>query len=94
MMHHLKRIVSILIAGVMLVALSTCGSSEMCESYIYMLTMDYTNNYSCEKEYYYADCSSDYAFCSDKVTEHYTHGFGIIFFACDDCYKEIQGMNS
>lgn len=94
MTHLLKRIISILIVGIMLVALSACGSSEPCESCGDTPTKGYTNNYSGEKEYYCADCSSDCAFCSDKATEHYTSGLGIVIFACDDCYKEIQDLNS
>lgn len=92
-MNSLKRAFSILIVVAMLAMLSACGSSEPCESCGNTPTKAYTNNYSGEKEYYCSDCSSDCAFCSDKASEHYTSGLGMIIFACDDCYEEIQELN-
>ncbi len=93
-MNCLKRIMSILIVVVMLGALSACGSSKPCESCGDTPTKGYKNDYSGEKEYYCSDCSSDCAFCSNKAKHHYTSGLGIIIFVCDDCYKEIQELNS
>ncbi len=92
-MNSLKRAFSILIVVAMLAMLSACGSSEPCESCGDSPTKAYTNDYSGEKEYYCSDCSSDCAFCSDKASEHYTSGLGMIIFACDDCYEEIQELN-
>lgn len=92
-MNSLKRAFSILIVVAMLVMLSACGSSEPCESCGDSPTKAYTNDYSGEKEYYCSDCSSDCAFCSDKASEHYTSGLGMIIFACGDCYEEIQELN-
>lgn len=92
-MNSLKRAFSILIVIAMLAMLSACGSSEPCESCGDSPTKAYTNNYSGEKEHYCSDCSSDCAFCSDKASEHYTSGLGMIIFACDDCYEEIQELN-
>lgn len=92
-MNSLKRAFSIPIVVAMLAMLSACGSSEPCESCGYSPTKAYTNDYSGEKEYYCSDCSSDCAFCSDKASEHYTSGLGMIIFACDDCYEEIQELN-
>lgn len=92
-MNSLKRAFSILIVVAMLAMLSACGSSEPCESCGDSPTKAYTNNYSGEKEYYCSDCSSDCAFCSDKASEHYTSGLGMIIFACDDCYEDIQELN-
>ena len=71
-----------------------CLSSEPCESCGDTPTKGYKNDYSGEKEYYCSDCSSDCAFCSNKAKHHYTSGLEIIIFACDDCYKEIQELNS
>ena len=79
---------------VLLTILTACGSSAPCESCGDTPTKGYMNSYHKEKEYYCKDCSSNCEFCSDKATEHYTSGFGIIVFACDDCYKEIKNMNS
>ena len=92
-MNSLKRAFSILIVVAMLAMLSACGSSEPCESCGDSPTKAYTNDYSGEKEYYCSDCSSDCAFCSDKASEHYTSGLGMIIFACGDCYEEIQELN-
>lgn len=78
----------------MLVFLSACGSSEPCTSCGGTPTKAYQNNYTEEKEYYCESCSSDCAFCSDDASNHYTSGLGIIIFACDDCYEEIQEINS
>ena len=92
-MNSLKYLISILVVVAMLAMLSACGSSEPCESCGESPTKAYTNDYSGEKEYYCSDCSSDCAFCSDKATEHYTSGLGIIIFVCDDCYEKIQELN-
>jgi len=92
-MNSLKRAFSILIVVAMLAMLSACGSSEPCETCGDSPTKAYTNDYSGEKEYYCSDCSSECAFCSDKASEHYTSGLGMIIFACDDCYEEIQELN-
>lgn len=92
-MNSLKRAFSILIVVALLAMLSACGSSEPCESCGDSPTKAYTNDYSGEKEYYCSDCSSDCAFCSNKASEHYTSGLGMIIFACDDCYEEIQELN-
>ena len=78
----------------MLVFLSACGSSEPCTSCGGTPTKAYQNNYTEEKEYYCESCSSDCAFCSDDASNHCTSGLGIIIFACDDCYEEIQEINS
>lgn len=93
-MNSVKRAISILLAVAMLAMLSACGSSEPCKSCGNTPTKAYTNNYSGEKEYYCSKCSSDCAFCSNTATKHYTSGLGIIIFACDKCYKEIQDLNS
>lgn len=93
-MNQSKRLVSLLLAIVMLVVLTACGSSEPCESCADTPTKGYTNTYYNEKEYYCADCASECAFCSDEASEHYTSGLGIIIFICDDCYAEIQSYNS
>lgn len=92
-MNSLKRAFSILIVVALLAMLSACGSSEPCESCGDSPTKAYTNDYSGEKEYYCSDCSSDCAFCSNKASEHYASGLGMIIFACDDCYEEIQELN-
>lgn len=93
-MNCLKRIISILIVLAMLCALSACGSSEPCESCRATPTKGYKNEYTGEKDYYCSNCSSDCAFCSDKATTHYTSAIGMIIFVCNDCYKEIQDLNS
>lgn len=94
MAKQLNHVVSVLIVGVILAALTACGSSEPCESCGDTPTKSYTNTYYEEKEYYCADCSSNCAFCSDEATNHYTSGLGIIIFVCDDCYEEILSYNS
>ncbi len=77
-----------------LTLLSGCGSSEPCSGCNSTPTKAYENAYTEEKEYYCESCSSDCAFCSEKATNHYTSGLGLIIFACDDCYEEIQELNS
>jgi len=91
---YLKRIVSVLLMGVLLAALTACGASVPCESCGDTPTKAYMNTYYEEKEYYCADCSSDCEFCSGKAKNHYTSGLGIIIFVCDDCYEEIKSYNS
>lgn len=93
-MNIIKRTLPILIAVVMLVMLSACGSSEPCKSCGKTPTKAYTNEYSGDKEYYCSDCSSECAFCSDEASEYYTSGLGSIVFVCDDCYQEIMDLNS
>lgn len=94
-MNNLKRIIPIVLAIMMIVGtLSACGPSQTCESCGKTPTKGYLNEYSAEKEYYCSGCSSDCAFCSNKATKHYTSGLGMIVFACNDCYKEIQDLNS
>ena len=94
-MNNLKRIIPIVLAIMMIVGtLSACGPSQPCESCGKTPTKGYLNEYSAEKEYYCSGCSSDCAFCSNKATKHYTSGLGMIVFACNDCYKEIQDLNS
>lgn len=90
-----KRIIPIVLAIMMIVGtLSACGPSQPCESCGKTPTKGYLNEYSAEKEYYCSGCSSDCAFCSNKATNHYTSGLDMIVFACNDCYKEIQDLNS
>ena len=84
----------LIMLSLMVMFLSACGSSEPCTSCGDTPTKAYQNNYTEEKEYYCESCSSDCAFCSDDASNHYTSGLGIIIFACDDCYEEIQEMNS
>ena len=93
MRQTIKKIAALLLLFT-LFALTACGSSEPCESCRKTPTKGYKNEYSGEKEYYCSVCSSDCAFCRDEASEHYTSGLGIIIFACDDCYEEIQTLNS
>ena len=93
-MVHLKRTIAMLAVVASILSLSACSSSTPCKSCGKTPTKAYKNEYSGEKEYYCTNCSSDCAFCSEKATMHYTSGLGILIFACKDCYKQIQDMNS
>lgn len=89
MTHPWKRIVSVLLAGAMLFALSACSFSNSCNSCGDRPTKGYRNEYDGEKEYYCSDCSSECDFCGERATKHYTSMLGVIIFACKDCYKEM-----
>lgn len=89
----LKRVVVTLFVFAMIGMFSACGLSESCVSCGETPTKGYKNNYSGEKEYYCSECSSDCVFCAGEATEYYTSALGIIIFACDDCYKDIQELN-
>ncbi len=94
-MNSVKRVISILLAVVMLVAtLSACSSSKPCDKCESTPAKAYTNKSTGKKEYYCSDCSSKCDTCQKTATKHYTSGLGVIVFVCDDCYKEIENFNS
>ena len=91
-MTRFKRILAALFAVVLLALLCACGSSEPCISCRRTPTKAYKNEYTGETEYYCSTCSSDCAFCSKTASRHYSSWR--IIFVCDECYKEIQDLNS
>lgn len=95
MKRHAKQIFATLLIAVLLTGILTaCGSSEPCHHCGNIPTKGYKNEYTGEKEYYCKECYTDCAFCSGKATKHYTSALGIIVFICDDCYEEIQALDS
>lgn len=94
-MKSVKRIISILLAVLMLATLSACGSSEPCKECGSTPAKAYKNNATGKKEYYCSECSSECAFCGKTATKHYTAAaLEEIIFVCEDCYKEIKSYNS
>ena len=88
---NLKRILCLLLALSMVLALVACGSSVPCENCGDTPTKGYKHS-SDQKLYYCSDCSSECVFCGDRATEHYSSLLGVMF-VCKDCYREIKALN-
>lgn len=88
-----KKVLYLLV--IVLVIFGTgCGSSEPCARCGRTPTKGFTNQMTNEKEYYCNECSSRCDLCSKKATKNYTSALGTIVFVCDDCYRQIQQINS
>lgn len=88
------KVTFVLMALLLLLSASACGSSKPCDGCGRTLTKAYTNTSTGEKDYYCKSCSSDCAFCRKDATKHYTSGLGRVLFVCDDCYDYIHGINN
>lgn len=87
------KMIMLLIGMLLIGTMSACGSSEPCNSCGSTPTKGYKNEYTSKNEYYCSDCSSDCAFCGERASKHYTSMMGMMIFACDSCYKDVQDLN-
>ena len=87
-----KKILPVLfLLTIILVAAAGCGaySDEPCELCGSTPSKAYELN---DRTAYVCDeCSSECSLCGDEATEYYENLFGMVMFACDDCYQELSG---
>lgn len=84
----MKRIVTIILAALLL-ALSACGySNEECDYCNSTQTKAYKTSQG--TVYICKECSTHCFVCNEKATHHYENLVGSVTFVCDACYNDIK----